>query len=519
MTVTLSIRLLTGRFHGTPWNHQVNEGVVECPPSPWRILRALVSAYYHLAERPPRQQMCQLMTLLAETLPAYQVPPYTTAHTRHYMPLRKEGKETTTKVLDTFLVFGRATTISTDAPEIQVVWQKVDLNPEQSQLLERLCENLSYLGRAESWCEISLVPQPPLDCNVTPLANDEVTAADTTLSLVPLSSQELEVFQTTLSQVPKPKRAKWQIPQDILQVLELDIGDLHRQGWHGVPGARWATYKMGHIPVQTASFAHSRTRPTVARFDLAAKVLPPLTEVLRVGECFRKAFMSQSDELLSYIPPVFSGRNQQEEKQSEQRHAWYFPEDSDGDGRIDRVWVIAADGFAEEDVRVLRSLTFVWSGKAFQLQTFLTGLVTLEEYGCEPRGPGQPPSLLGRSRVWRSRTPFILPRHPKRKVDPVRGWQVDGVESQALRLLSQLPEEWSIDEPLDIRVLSNAEMGGRYPWFRFRRRRLSGEGHKSSDRGYWVELEFEQPQTGPMAIGYGAHFGLGLLGPYFCARG
>ena len=42
--IGLEIRFLAGRFHGTDWHHAHNEGVPEWPPSPWRVLRALVSA-------------------------------------------------------------------------------------------------------------------------------------------------------------------------------------------------------------------------------------------------------------------------------------------------------------------------------------------------------------------------------------------------------------------------------------------------------------------------------------------
>ena len=44
--IAIRLRFLTGRFHATPWGHHVNEGVVEWPPSPWRLLRALVATFY-----------------------------------------------------------------------------------------------------------------------------------------------------------------------------------------------------------------------------------------------------------------------------------------------------------------------------------------------------------------------------------------------------------------------------------------------------------------------------------------
>jgi CRISPR-associated protein Csb2 len=34
------------RFHTTPWGSNVNEGMVEWPPSPWRILRGLIATWH-----------------------------------------------------------------------------------------------------------------------------------------------------------------------------------------------------------------------------------------------------------------------------------------------------------------------------------------------------------------------------------------------------------------------------------------------------------------------------------------
>ena len=43
MSLTISIRFLTGRAHLHPWQTHHSEGRVEWPPSPWRLLRAIVA--------------------------------------------------------------------------------------------------------------------------------------------------------------------------------------------------------------------------------------------------------------------------------------------------------------------------------------------------------------------------------------------------------------------------------------------------------------------------------------------
>ena len=45
MTLTITVHFDLGRYHATPWGRNVNEGTVEFPPSPWRVLRALYSVW------------------------------------------------------------------------------------------------------------------------------------------------------------------------------------------------------------------------------------------------------------------------------------------------------------------------------------------------------------------------------------------------------------------------------------------------------------------------------------------
>ena len=51
--IAIKLRFLAGRFHATPWGRHVNEGVVEWPPSPWRLLRALAATFYRARLRAP----------------------------------------------------------------------------------------------------------------------------------------------------------------------------------------------------------------------------------------------------------------------------------------------------------------------------------------------------------------------------------------------------------------------------------------------------------------------------------
>lgn len=83
--------------------------------------------------------------------------------------------------------------------------------------------------------------------------------------------------------------------------------------------------------------------------------------------------------------------------------------------------------------------------------------------------------------------------------------QVDGPEHQVRQLLKQLGK----DEPLTVKLLEEGKQVGKYPWHAFKRQRNEGKGSREPRQGYG----FEQPQFGPIALGYAAHFGLGIFVP------
>src|SRR3990172_10069521 len=97
--ITIELAFPAGRWHATPWGRQVNEGAVEWPPSPWRLLRALLAVWHNKCPDVPEDQMRGLIAALTPP-PSYHLPPASQGHTRHYMPGANDSK---TKVFDTFV--------------------------------------------------------------------------------------------------------------------------------------------------------------------------------------------------------------------------------------------------------------------------------------------------------------------------------------------------------------------------------------------------------------------------------
>jgi len=89
MTV-IELTFPAGRFHATPWGRHVNEGAVEWPPSPWRLLRALIATWKRKAPDLNEETIKEILSALCDP-PHFALPPATFSHTRHYMPWFKKG--------------------------------------------------------------------------------------------------------------------------------------------------------------------------------------------------------------------------------------------------------------------------------------------------------------------------------------------------------------------------------------------------------------------------------------------
>ena len=524
--LTLELRFPGGRYHATPWDHHVNEGMVEWPPSPLRLARALL-ATWHLKARDEIDEavMRTLCEALASNPPVYELPlTVTPAHTRHYMPLRN-GK--TTKVFDAFL------RLDAENDRVVITWPEVELDDVATRALEILANRLSYLGRAETWVEASVSATPVQRMNAAPIEQLDTGEVVPVLCAHPPADYarwreaevdrelSLKLEQKRRQDVAKgkaPEKTKLSkkdregieaaIPRDLFEALHVDTTLLRKDGWSAPPGTRWLSY---HRPVlrQPATRIEPPVRPTVsaARFAVSGDVLPQLTDALRFGEAVRGALGSAR---LS----VFHGKDEEGQPREGHDHAFFLPESNKDHGRITHLSLYARGGLNAEAQAALDKLVSheirVKDDATHPIKLTLIGMGEPEDLG----DTGAP--LFTSSRVWRSLTPFVPTRHLKRKrsgepkVDE-RGLQVGSPTHDLLRLLelAGLPAVESL-EPTE-----GVELAGRLvrwlDFYRWRSRR--GGGARGDSRGYGFSVTFKEPVSGPIAVGFGAHFGLGIFGP------
>lgn len=256
------------------------------------------------------------------------------------------------------------------------------------------------------------------------------------------------------------------------------------------------------------SAAHT---PTVARFSLSGQTLG-LTAAILLGERIHLALVE-----LSNGSSVFTGCDESGSPLKGHSHAFILGESNMALGRgrngeITHVTVYAPAGFGSREISALEDLKEI-QGSGLYVQLNLIGLGSPEDLGGLDLNRGQSP-LMAMSRIWISRTPFIPTRHPKAtragvpKLD-ASGLQIGSPEHDLRRLL----ELGGFPVPVAVEPVAATKLGEQeVAWHVFLRRRETGEGRPAANgAGYGYRIEFPEPVQGPVAAGYGAHFGMGMF--------
>lgn len=247
---------------------------------------------------------------------------------------------------------------------------------------------------------------------------------------------------------------------------------------------------------------------TVARFALGGPQLYSVTDTLLLAEVAKLAALSHYGRLYGgSSSPILSGKTADGHLLKGHKHAFYLPTDEDKDGVLDHLTIWAPGGLGPQELTAIARIQELKRGDG-------TPPVRAELIGFGAEEQFQDP-LFSRARIWRSSSPFLLSRHPK-----LRGYTnggtvpkrlLDGPEDQVRTELMwrQLPP------PISIKRVSGLPLRGRIvPWHEFRRRRTtSALAEPALIRGYGFRLVFDAEVQGPLALGYGCHYGLGLFMP------
>ncbi len=518
MPVTLKLRFPAGRYHATPWGRHVNEGVAEWPPSPWRLLRALVATWLRkcpeLNETAVRRVLEQLISP-----PMFYLPPARVAHTRHYMPWEKKGPADRTLVFDTFVAVGRK-------DPVIVHWPDATLSADDQQTLSRLVENQTTLGRAEGWVCAELADSATTDWNCGPSST-----ADTNQELVSVFCPD--PTPTTVfgdEHYPPPpdskKLKKGLKPEEYLfdcprWHLCLDTEIIHKERWPQVPGARWVSYirpadAFTKTVLPTSQQSFRREQPTVARFLLDSPVLPLVTDTVRVAEAFRRAIMSRferwcrqhpaeaevfrrTDNPERFASPVLSGKDPNGQMLTGHGHAHYLPTAEGTDRRrVTHLTVLATNGFGPGEVAALTGLRSFRYSEGDPLRVQLVGLGAPADFRHR---------LLGTAKVWESATPFVGPQHVGRSGRD--RYLRKAIRREIRRVAERGLLSADVAATVQVETIIPPLSSPRPFEFRRNRERAGDDGYRRPCGTF--RLTFSDPVAGPFCLGYASHYGLGLF--------
>lgn len=529
--LVVRFRFPGGLYHATPWGRHVNEGEVEWPPSPWRLARALVATGFGrcgwtevpAAARP-------LLHALGGTVPDWYLPRGTLGHSRHYMPDFGGG---TSKVIDAWVRLPR------DADSF-AAWA-VDEAGLDLALLDRLLARLGWLGRSESWVEAARVEafDARPDLVRVAAASEEGDPVDG-LVILPhevyarwraarITERAAEVLATkqdrdvAKGKAPRERLTKGDLakieegyPLDPVEALCMRSSELRGAGFSQPPGTRhirwWRPADLLRAAPQPAR-AWRRDPPP--RFALLAVTpdtssAPALTRLalgLYRAEALHAALVkrapvaefvgSRDGHAHAAILPLTLGE--------------WRPHAGTGRGTlpargIDHYLVSCPGGLsAGARSALLRPPALYDADLPRQLLSCLG-------FAREPHELPSRIRQLGRARRWVSVTPFVPSRHLKRS----------GRSSLAELVGAEL--EWR-QLPRPDRVEVEGREGWIEPghWFEERRgaafwrhfaiQRRHGGGAPPQRLALGLRITFREPVQGPIALGYGAHFGLGQFVP------
>lgn len=457
MATMLLLRFPFGRYHANPWARHVNEGAVEIPPSPWRLLRALYAVWKTRVPELEEEPVHGLFEALAKP-PKFHVPRHSVAHTRHYYPDSRDG---TDRTLDAFAAFGAEAELAAEWPE--------DLPADQHAALERLAASMPYFGRAESLCEARLVREwAPTDHE----------------TWAPLCTAEDVARGATATTVLAP-----QVPLQVETLLARPV-DVRRGGLLFPAGSRFVGYQRLRSPAPLPVRRRSLPGATAVRFDVLQAAFPPETDAVVYTDLLRQAGLSRLDADPSDRPrTLLGGRTQDDQPMRGHEHAHYLPilRDRRLVGLV--VWIPA--GLPTSELRALtgvRRLRSSWE-KDWRLNIRVAGHGPVDDVA---------PDLVGGARVWRSVTPFVPARYPKRSDR--------GADHLRRELAAELGHR-GLPGPESIRTVPGRDTR------EFVRHRPSRRASRVNRSATCVELTFAEDVVGPLAIGHLSHFGLGLFEP------
>ena len=465
--LVIELTFPAGKYHATPWGRHVNEGVPEWPPSPYRLIRALFDAWKRKRPDWEAHRVEKLLAPLASSPPRFLLPAASVSHTRSFLSKNEEDLTQKTLIFDGFVAVSPRSGVLT-------AWPGLTLDSAVVADLDELLSVVNYLGRSESWVSARVL----------------TGVTDAAWNCIP---EEPAADRSEMDTVPVACAAAREELPDWLEAIAFSTADLFKAKLSAPPALRFVSYLRPRrcFAVTPVGRRIKNTRPIHgALFALESKVLPRSISTLEIAERVRSKLMGIHKRLTGgeeLVSPKFSGKGADGKPLTGHRHAFILPYDQDLDGHLDHLLVVCREPLDELEKLALDQMNSLWQTEG------------RPDIRCMPIQWGTLEQLLPPARRVVSVTPFVPTRHYREGRGDFGEW----LRAELVREL----ENHGLPNPVTVRSVERAVLrGGQdFRWIEFRRNRK-----KDSPRlGYGFELEFAEPVVGPIAVGYGCHFGLG----------
>jgi CRISPR-associated protein Csb2 len=431
------------------------------------------------------------------------------------------GREKTSLVFDTWA--------DVSDGEMEIHWD-CDLTVEESGLLTQLVASLGYLGRSESWVAGTVIDSPSVTTfNAVPHRDGERRGPewDQVAVLGPMPPLEYAEWRggevaRVLADFPLPEgkkkppkkllvereRAVAPFPPDLVDCLLKDTAWWKSHRWNAPPGSQSVLYwrRRGALEVGPPTQMQRAQPPKVTTMLLAlstprrnASALPACTRTLPQAELFHRALVGRVGRGQRVDVPELTGRDDGGRPLTlPHQHAHVLPLDLDDDNHLDHLLIHAPMGLGPEAQAAIRALRRTWTkGSVGELQLALAGVGDLDSLRLiKGQSSNAIDALLGEpegASVWISRTPFVPPRFLKQR----------GRNNLEGQVRSEL-ESRGITTECTVELLMEESKRFRH-YIRCRKRAKA----PPQDLGLALRLRFARPVSGPISIGYAAHFGMG----------
>jgi CRISPR-associated protein Csb2 len=460
----LDIQLLTGAFRAAS---VAARDAPEWPPHPDRVFSALVCAWAEQGRDPEGGAALRWLEALRPPLlhasdarPRDVAPVFVPANDVATLPERRTRRERFFPAM------------VPDDPVVRFWWEAAD--PDMARhlgALDRIAQAVGHLGHSSS-----LVAMRFLRDHATPQPR-YVPGAPAAVRL----------------RLPWPGRL-----DELLAGYEAG----RKRGWRPEPGPATAYRDLQETPTDPAVSPFGRRWIVLCGRDAAS---PALEAFVPVAEAMRGAVLAHADEPVS---PVLSGHGAEGAA-----HLAILPLANAGfahsDGRLFGLALVLPaehDGLADPVRLALERAVgrFLAAGGELRLGRF--GTFRLEHEPATERASLRPGRYLRTARRFATVTPLVLPRHMKKGRD-------DPASQIALACRQQ-----GLPEPAEIEAGPHPYL----PGTSFAQRRAKED---RAGRGWIVRaafgtrslvharIRFDGPVRGPLLLGAGRHFGLGLMLP------